>query len=325
MICPRCGETIEDIETICPYCLQDIDKNAEFNDYRKDGFVQIQQKNEGDTSEPINYAPKYLNIAEFNIFVLAVVFVLVISVMTVFSFRFLEKTSVEEVPVYEYKPIETPTENEPDETEPATESEVKGYTVKDIIGSWKIKDSVETPSTAIPYYSFAEDGVAQENYGSITVAGKYKDLSDDDNKVVYISLDNSFTGTYNFVLTGKKKSNYTLTLTEISSGKTYVLVKAEAKAKKISSTEDFVTDPKLIGYWVNKKENKSYEFRPDGTAARVTGRTSTECVWSISKAKVITIKYMREEVISLNLDYILKKDKLYINNTVYVKTEKEDS
>ena len=33
---------------------------------------------------------------------------------------------------------------------------------------------------------------------------------------------------------------------------------------------------------------------------------------------------MKGEVRSLNLDYIIKKDKLYINKTVYAKTEKEE-
>lgn len=323
MICPRCGETIDDIETICPFCLQDIDKNAEFNDYRKDGFVQIQQKNEADTSEPINYAPKYLNIAEFNIFVLAVIFVLVFSVMTIFSFRFVEQTAVEDVPAYI---IKTDVEKETEETkatQPATEKEVKGYSIKDIIGSWKIKDSEETDTTAIPYYSFAEGGVAQENYGSITSAGTYKDLSEGDKKLVYISVDNSFTGTFNYTLTGKKSSDYTLTLTEISNGKTYVLVKADAKAKKISPSSDFATDKKLIGYWNNKKEKKSYEFKSDGTGSRVTGGTTTDFVWTISADEVITIKYMREEVKSLNLGYRITKNKLLINNTEYVKTDKE--
>ena len=319
MICPRCGETIDDIETICPFCLQDIDKGAEFNDFRKDGFVQIQHKNEADTAEPINYRPKYLNIAELNIFVLAIVFVLVISLMTVFSLRFVQKSVVEYVPAYVIK-TEVTTETQP--TQPETEKDVKNYSIKNLVGSWKIKGSEETEKTAIPYYSFTDDGVAQENYGSITATGEYKDLSERDKKVVYIDIDGSFTGTYSFKFTSDKKKGYTLILEDISSSRVYELVKAEAKAKKISPSSDFNVDKKLVGYWLNKKEAKSYEFNIDGTATRVTGGTTTDCTWTVSSKGVITIKYMKNVVKSLNLDYIIKDNHLYINNTKYVKTEK---
>ena len=327
MICPRCGETIDDMETICPYCLQEIDKNAEFNDYRKDGFVHIQQKSEADTSEPINYTPKYFNLAEFNLFVVAVVFVLVVSVMTVFSLRLVQKSVVEEVPAYVIKTEATAETEEPKETKEtksATEKAVKGYSIKDIIGSWKMKGAEETDTTAIPYYSFAEDGVAQENYGSITAAGNYKDLSDDDKKLVYISIESSFTGTFEFVVSGDENKGYNLTLKDVSNSRIYELVKTEAKAKKISPSEDFKSDKKLIGYWLNKKNKKSYEFNSDGTAVRVTGGITTDCVWTVSGDKVITIKYMKNEVKSLNLDYVIKKNTLLINGTTYEKTEKEE-
>ncbi len=321
MICPRCGETIDDIETICPFCLQDIDKGAEFNDFRKDGFVQIQHKNEADTAEPINYMPKYFNVAEFNIFVFAVIFVLVVSVMTVFSLRFVQKSVVVNVPAYVVK---KDVETEPAPTQPATEKDVKNYSIKNIIGSWKNKGAVETKNTAIPYYSFTEDGTAQENYGSITSTGEYKDLSKGKKKIVYIDIDDSFAGTFEFKFTSGKKGAYTLILEDISSGRAYEFVKAEAKAKKISPSSDFKVDNKLVGYWLNKKLGKSYEFNTDGTAVRVTGNTTTECTWTVSSKGVITIKYMKGEVRSLNLDYIIKKDKLYINKTVYAKTEKEE-
>ena len=321
MICPRCGETIDDIETICPFCLQDIDKGAEFNDFRKDGFVQIQHKNEADTAEPINYMPKYFNIAEFNIFVFAIIFVLVVSVMTVFSLRFVQKSVVENVPAYVVKKDVV---TEPPHTEPETEKDVKNYTIKNIIGSWKNKGTAETKKTAIPYYSFTEDGTAQENYGSITSTGEYKDLSKGKKKVVYIDVNETFAGTFEFKFTSGKNGAYTLILQDISSGRVYEFVKAEAKAKKISPSSNFKTDKKLIGYWLNKKGDKSYEFNSDGTATRVVENTSTDCTWTVSSKGVITIKYMKNEVRSLNLDYIIKNDKLYINKTSYAKTEKEE-
>ena len=320
MICPRCGETIDDIETICPFCLQDIDKNAEFNDYRKDGYVQIRIKNKADTSKPVNYLPKYLDIAELNIFVLAVVFVLVVSLMTIFSFRFVQKSTVEEVPAYI---IKTEVTAETQVTQPETEKPVNVYSVRDIIGSWKIKGSEETKTTAIPYYSFAEDGAAQENYGSITAAGTYKDLSEGKKKLLFISIENSFTGTYSFSFSGDKEKGYTLKLVEIGTGRVYELVKAEAKAKRISPSGDYRVDKKLLGYWLNKEKDMSFEFKVDGTITRVTGGVTNDCVWTVSGNNLVTIKYMKSEVKSINFVYKIKNNKLYINNAVYTKTEKE--
>lgn len=316
MICPRCGETIEDTETMCPFCMQDIDRNTEFNDFRQDGFVQIRLKNEADTSETINYRPKYLNIAELNVFVLAIVFVLFWSLFTIFSLRFVQKSHVEYVPAYKAK-TEATTESK--ETQPTTEKIVKGYSIKDIVGSWKIKGMKETKNTAIPYYSFTEDGIAQENYGSITATGDYKDLSEKDKKTVYISIDGSIKGTFNFEFTENQKKEYTLILEDISTNRFYELKQADAKAKKISPSKDFKTDEKLVGYWLNKKEKKSYKFNSDGTAVRDTGSVSTECTWTVSKKGVITIKYIKDQVKSLNLDYIIKDDTLAINKTVYQK------
>ncbi len=323
MICPRCGETIDDFETICPFCMQDIDKNADFNDYRKDGFVQIQKKNDADTSETINYNPKYMNVAEFNIFVIAVIFVLFFSLFTIFSLRFVQKSVVENVPAYVPK-TEATTESK--ETQPTTEKKVKNYSIKDLIGSWKIKGMTETKTTAIPYYSFTEDGIAQENYGSITATGVYKDLSEKNRKAVYISIEDSFEGAFDFEFTGTQKKDYTLILTEVSTSRVYEFVRAEAKAKKISPSNDFKADEKLIGYWLNKKEKKSYRFNSDGTAVRETGNLSTECTWTVSKKGVITIKYMKDQVKSLNLDYIIKNDSLAITKTIYKKqTDSEET
>lgn len=212
----------------------------------------------------------------------------------------------------------TETKKYPEETEP----EIENISIKDIIGSWKIIGAEETSATAIPYYTFAQDGVAQENYGSITAAGSYKDISNKSKKLVFISIDNSFTGTFEYKLRGKNKSDCTLILKENSTAATYVLVKTEAKEKKLSPLDDFKSDKKLIGYWNNKKENESYEFKSDGTAVRVSGDTTTDCVWTVSYKNVIEIRYMKDEVKSLNLDYKIKNDKLIINNVKYVKTEK---
>ncbi len=298
--------------------MQEIDKNVEFNDFRKDGFVQVQLKEDAENAEPVNFSPKYLDIAQLNVFVLAIVFVLVIGVLTVFSFRYVQKTSIRYVPAYS---IHTEATVETDETVPPTEVPVKNYSIKDMLGSWKLVGNKETATTAIPYYSFAEDGVAQENYGSITAAGRYKDLSEGKKKLVYIFIDDSLTGTYNFSFTGKKKKDYKLTLVDISTSRTYEFERAEAKAKKLSPSDDFKIDKKLVGYWLNKDIEKSYEFRSDGTAARVTGNVTTECIWTVNEDKVITIKYIKDEVKSINLDYIIKKDTLLINNTEYKKTE----
>ena len=41
----------------------------EFNDFREDGYVQIQSKGELNSDEPVSYKPKYFDINEYNIFV----------------------------------------------------------------------------------------------------------------------------------------------------------------------------------------------------------------------------------------------------------------
>lgn len=319
MICPRCGQVISDTETICPFCYQDIDRNIEFNDFRKDGFVEIRSKNEADTSESINYTPKYFNIAEFNIFVIAIVFILVVSLFTVFSLKFVQSTHVEYVP--EYHVTTSPTEPETQET--TVKNTVKKVTIKNLLGSWKIKGSEESETGAIPYYSFAKDGVAQENYGSITSTGTYKDLSEDNKNIVYILIDNGIKGTYYFDVTGNKDDGYTLTLRNIESGSEYQLVSATAKAKKLTPTEDLKLDKKLFGYWLSEDEEKSYRFGEDGIVFRVTGGTTTEGVWSVTDKNVITIQYMKDAVKSVTLDYILKDGKLYITETEYTKQNQD--
>lgn len=315
MICPRCGEVISDSETLCPFCLQDIDLNVEFNDYRKDGFVQIQTKNEADTSEPINYTPKYFNIAEFNIFVIAIVFVLVVSVFTVFSLRFVQKTHVDYVKPYEVTtaPTEKPTEA------PTTENTVKKVTIKNLLGSWTIKGSVDTPDTAIPYYTFTDSGVVQENYGSITSTGVYKDLSEDDDHSVYIMVDNGFSGTYRYNVTGNKHDGYTLTLEDINTKAAYTLVTAVAKSKKLTPEDNPKIDMKLVGYWLSADKDKDYRFHSDGSVSRRTGETVTEGIWSVTGKNVITIQYMKETLKSVTLDYIINGKELMITNTTYKK------
>lgn len=110
MICPRCGNEISDTETICQFCHQEINRNLEFNDFRHDGFVQIRNKDDAKTTEPINYTPKYFNIAEFNIFVIAIVFILGVSVFTLFSLRFVQQKfnpilPTESVAPYTFPPL----------------------------------------------------------------------------------------------------------------------------------------------------------------------------------------------------------------------------
>ena len=66
MICPRCAKEIPDNETICPFCMQEINRDMEFNDFREDGFVQIQAKGDSDFADSENYKPKYFDISEYS-------------------------------------------------------------------------------------------------------------------------------------------------------------------------------------------------------------------------------------------------------------------
>ncbi|MCH5299474.1 MAG: hypothetical protein J1E96_06915 [Ruminococcus sp.] len=325
MICPRCGKDISDSETICPFCYQGINRNIDFNDYRQDGFVQIQTKENADPSEPINYAPKYFNISQFNVFVVAIVFILGVAAFTVFSLNFVQNNEsrlepTENVTEYVVVPTEPPTT--PEVTEPPTvKNTVKSFSIKNLYGSWKMADAVEQEGLAIPYFTFFSDGVAQENYGSIVYGGLFKDESNEKKHSVYIELEGNLDGLFEFELTGNSKDGYTLTLTK-NSGAQYKLVKVKnPKSYSLSTMKDYKIDKDLIGVWKSKDGDKDYRFNKNGTLVRNTGYTTMNTVWTIDDGGQITLKYMRDHIITLRLNYTMSNDKkrIKINNVIYYK------
>ncbi len=325
MICPRCGKEISDTETICPFCYQEINKNVEFNDFRQDGFVQMRTKDGADTSEPINYAPKYFNISQFNIFVIAIVFILGIAVFTLFSLRFVQSNySIIEPTehVTEYVTSTTVPPTTAKITEPTTvKNTLKSFSVKDLYGSWKMSDAVEQEEVAIPYYTFYSDGVAQVNYGSVVYGGLFRDESSDDEHTVYIAIESNLDGLFDFKIKGNPKDGYTLTL-KSKMGRTYSLTKvANPKSYSLGTIENYKINKDLIGVWTSKDKDKDYRFYKDGTLERNTGYTTMKAVWTIDGDEQITVKYMSNRIVTVRLIYNMSKDKkrIKINNVVYYK------
>ncbi len=320
MICPRCGKEIPDTETLCPFCMQEINRNMEFNDFKEDGFVQIRPKDDSVSTGPENYKPKYFDISEYNIFAIAIIFVLCVSLFTIFSLRFVQKRNKLFIPKY------VSTQPTTETTEPTTETvnTVKKFSVKDLIGSWKLEGDEDTDYSAIPYYVFKGKDSLAEYYGSIVVKGTFVDISDGDNKGIYLSIDSNLKGAYDYKIVGNKKDGNTLILTNRTNGGVYHFVKATAKMKKLEVIPKHKLDKGIIGSWYTEDKKKAYKFTSKGTLKRITGNTTTYGVWTVAKKKEITIKYMKNEIKTVIVPYnIVKKDKqLMVNGTLYYKAKK---
>jgi hypothetical protein len=317
MICPRCGQEISDTETICPFCLESVNAGFEFNNYRQDGFVTLQEK-KGENNKPVYSAPKYFNVTELNIFVIAIVFVLIVSVMTVFGLKFLQSLSgpdiVETIEITEY--VAT---TQPETTEPVVENEVKSLSIKNIYGSWKNAGDKESDGTAIPYYTFDKDGSATIHNGSTVYNGTFTDLSEDKSHIVNIRIDSYITGTYEFDVKGNKTDGYTLTLTAVNSGTTLKLKSATAKSYTLDTITNAKIDKSLVGKWLSKDKKSSYTFSSSGRVNRVSDNLELKGVWTIYNKNKVTIKYMQSNVETIELNYYVVKNQLVINDGVYYK------
>lgn len=325
MICPRCGREISDTETLCPFCFQDIDKNVVFNDFRKDGFIQIKTKDETDTSTAINYMPKYFDLSELSMLVIAIVFILIVSVFTIFSLKFVQKSDR----MFNAPLVSTADEIESTETETVTEGPtvhfIDNITIKNIYGSWRLNTGgVESEYTAVPYYVFDKSGKAYEYYGTVSATGKFKDISEDGDKLVFINIDSGIKGTYNFAIAKNGDGETVLVLTEARSGYMYTLTKVDSAklvTLKPNAEKELNLDKNLFGYWLTKDKKKSYKFTKDGLVERKTGNITTKGVWDIVKENNVTIQYMKDQLKAIDLEYLQKGNKLKINNIVYYKTQ----
>lgn len=324
MLCPRCAKEIPDTETICPYCMQEIDTNLEFNDFREDGFVQIKSKDGSKSSASVNYKPKYFDISEYKMFTAAILFVLAVSVFTIFSLRFVQN---EQTPYVEkYHSTEQPTEESTEEhTEETTAkkivNKVKKVTIKNLYGSWKVSSAEETDYTAIPYFTFSEGGYLQENYGTIVAKGTYKDLTEKGQPGVYISIDARIRGAYNFDVTGNDDDGYTLTLTDKESGIVYVFVQAQAQMKKLGTIPEYKLDKRLLGTWYTKDRKKAYKFVKNGRMKRRDDSITFYGVWTVDVKGEVVVKYMKDEIKTASSLYKVSKDgkRIRINDILYYK------
>ena len=323
MNCPRCGKDIPDNETICPYCFQIVNNNMEFNNFRKDGFIALKKKeSDGKKAEASNIAPRYFRLNELNIFVVAIVFVLIIGSLTVFGLKLLQtitnaETLVPTVPTTEYVANTEPTTEEP--TEATVKNTVKNVSIENIYGSWKMASDVESASYAIPYYSFSSDGTAQQNLGSTTRTGQFEDLSTKKENVVYIRISGALTGTFNFDVTGNSKDGYSLVLSSINTYTQHNLESTTAKFYNPTPIQNFKMDKGILGTWANEEEARTYTFSDDGRMILTKDNLTIDGVWSVYEDNKITVQYLQRTTETIELEYKLMKGRLIINDNIYTK------
>lgn len=326
MKCPRCKNEITVGDKLCPFCHEILDNLMEFNDYKKDGFLQLKKLSDGENDKLV-LKPKenkitYFKLSEMNVFVVSVIFILLVGVITIFGLKALQTWSNDTpaeiiVPVYTTPVTEAP-------TEATIKNTVTDVSIKDFYGSWKLKSSEEKKGHAIPYYSFDKSGVAQYNYGSLAVVGKFKDFSDKKDNIVYIAVEDKLNGIFRFGVTGNKKDGYTLTLVNVENDMVYTYITAEAKSYKLDTIEDFQINKNLVGRWENDESDKNYVFTADGRFSRRMGTQKLDGVWSCLSDNLLEMKYMEYSVRTINLKYTVFEGNLVINNVVYYKVEEED-
>lgn len=320
MNCPRCGKEISEELTLCPFCHAEIDADMEFNDYKRDGFIQL--KKHTDEEDDLLLRPKedkvtYFKLTEMNIFVVAVVFILIIAVVTIFGLKALQTWS-NDTPSQIVIPEYTITVTEPP-TEPTIPNTVKNVSIENLYGSWTYDDYKDSENQAIPYYTFAEGGIAQYNYGSLTVTGTFKDFSTEDENIVYITIEEKLSGMFVFDVTGNKNDGYTLVLTNDNTQRAEIFVSSTAKTYTLDSITDFEIDEEILGKWVTEDKTKSYEFKEDGSLVRIFGTQTMKAVYSCMDENIIQIKYMDYTIKTTNLKYTLLGDAMVINDSVYYK------
>lgn len=325
MNCPRCGRDISDFEKLCPYCHEIINTTMEFNDYKKDGFIQLKKTSEEEEDQLI-LKPKedkvtYFKLSETNIFVVAIVFILIVAVITIFGLRALQMWN-NELPQEIFIPAYTSPVTEPT-TEPVIKNTVEEVSIKNIYGSWKTKGSEETEGHAIAYLSFAEGGTAQYNYGSLKIEGDFKDFSTEKENIIYIEIDSVITGLYEFDVTGNKNDGYTLVLTNTESNRKIYYVSATAKSYKLDTIENFEKDSRIIGTWKTEDKTRSYVFTDDGRLERQIDNQTMTGVWTSHEKETLEVKYMESSVQTIYLKYSVFEENLIINNTIYYKEKAE--
>ncbi len=317
MICPRCSNEILENETICPFCHAEVSSDMEFNDFKEDGFVRIKNKNSSAiyTKTEDN---KYMSVTR-NLIVVSVIFLLTIAAITIFSFKALQyftNDTPADIVVTPYVPQKNSSNNK--ET---IKNTIKKVSIENLYGSWKSIDSSKQKKFAVPYFSFAKDGAAQYDYGSLTIHGYFEDFSSKNKNMIYLEIENQLCGLHIFDVTGNPKDGYHLTLKNINNGMTYYFETAEAKTYKLNAAEDYVTDKKIIGKWVSRDGERTYEFTNDGHFIRQIHDQVMKGVWTKSKKydDTLDLKYMERSIVNVHIGYAFFDDMLIINDMMYYK------
>jgi len=323
MICPRCSKEVSEELELCPYCHAMLHDDMEFNDYKRDGFIQLQKHS--DDEDDLLLKPKedkvtYFKLTEMNIFVVAIVFILIVAVVTIFGLKALQvwthSTPAQiEIPEYTITVTEPP-------TEPVIKNTIKDVSIENLYGSWAYEDYQANENYAVPYYTFTKEGIAQYNFGSLSITGTFKDFSKEKKNIVYISIDEKLNGMFYFDVKGNEKDGYTLTLANTNTERTETLVSSTAKAYTLDNISDYKIDEKLLGNWITEDKTKSYEFKKDGTLVRIFDSHTMNAVYSCMGENTIQIKYMDFSIKAINMYYTLLDNLLVINDTVYYKDGK---
>lgn len=316
MKCPVCNKEISEKEYVCPYCSASTDTSVDFNNYKEDGFVRLQQTNETNGTTYLkqkNDKPQYLKLSDVNIFFIALIFVLIIAIITIFGLRGLTNTANKNADM-----TNTAINSTEAPTTPATENTVQEFGIENIYGVWKNDNDVAKDNCYIPFYTFSENSLIIE-YGAIDVTSTVIDFSTEKEHKIFISTNNFFCGTFTFNLVGNEADGYTLILTNEKTKKTQTLTKVDsAIVKEVVPPKEFTIDEKLIGKWYNV-DNMTYEFKENGTFSRYNDGQYLEGTWTISEENTIQVTFTESMETSRIIEYKIKNNTLIITNDVYTK------
>ncbi len=319
MICPKCGKTIPDNKTVCPYCQNDIVDNLEFNDYKSDGFVHLQPKeyaaNSTTKSKQKQKSKKQQNekkMSEANIFIVAIAFIALIALITIFGIKNLRNNAEQSV-IYTVNTAQTTSTEEV----ATTKNDVTDLDFSNLDGIWmRVKD--QNKSTYVPYFTFSDNSLSIE-CGTMKAKSTVIDMTTEEEHKIFISSNNVIAGYFYYDVTGNSNDGYTLSLTSVGSTSAIEFVKVnETKLKEVEPPEKKVIDKNLVGMW-SHTDNMYYDFNSDGTFSRYNDGLYLNGIWTLADENTLKLTYTEKKETNKYLQYSIYDDKLIIAEDVYRK------
>lgn len=316
MYCTKCGKEIPDESIVCPNCNATLNKDVKFNDFKEDGFVHLEipqgeKSTSSKTSEENENSPK---LANNHIFIIAIIFIAIIAIGTIFGLDFLREKSDQRV------------EYATEVTQPSTdikinsnvENTVKDLSFKDVQKIWRKSSDTPRENFYVPFFNFEENHLKIE-CGTIDSVAHVFDYSTEDENIIFISSNNYLTGYFYFNVSGNDKDGYTMILKNKVSKKSYVFNSVEEQIVATAEPQDeFKSDERLIGKWTNS-DSMNYIFNEDGTYSRYTDGLYVEGEWSVQREGYIELTYVENTKKTKTVDYDFKNDYLIIVDNVYEK------